>query len=426
MEPVSQRIASFNADRLRDILPLKYKAMAESLFRFYRGTNHLFYEDLQNGSSLPASPPGWICGDLHLENFGSYKSDNRLVYFDLNDFDEAVLAPVLWELARMVTSIFVAFDSLHIEQKEALKLARAFVKTYASTLASGKPNYIEARTARGIVCDFLTAVGKRKQKDILAKKTVLKKNKLEILSAEPRHFELKKEAKAVLIEHVTNWLKNDVDGPNNYKVTDAVFRLAGTGSLGLKRYVLLLKSRDETTEKYLLLDMKQSRPSCLLPFLPVQQPAWQSEAQRIVAIQQRMQNRPPALHSTTYFQDDSYIIREMQPTKDSINFNLIKNEYRDMHEVIDYMAMLTASSQLRSSGRQGSSIADELIAFGRDEQWQQAVLDYAGSYSQRVKAYYLDFLKDTKDPLFQQPGNTTGNGPENNSLARRSEQIIAG
>ncbi len=44
-----------------------------------------FYEDLQD-VPLPQSPNTWICGDLHLENFGSYKANNKLVYFDLNDF----------------------------------------------------------------------------------------------------------------------------------------------------------------------------------------------------------------------------------------------------------------------------------------------------------------------------------------------------
>lgn len=45
-------------------------------------------------------------------SYGSYKGDNRLAYFDLNDFDESTLAPCLWEVSRMVASIFVAFDNL--------------------------------------------------------------------------------------------------------------------------------------------------------------------------------------------------------------------------------------------------------------------------------------------------------------------------
>jgi uncharacterized protein (DUF2252 family) len=46
----------------------------------------------------PDSPVFWICVGLHIENFASYKGDNCLAYFDLNDFDESILAPVAWEL----------------------------------------------------------------------------------------------------------------------------------------------------------------------------------------------------------------------------------------------------------------------------------------------------------------------------------------
>jgi len=383
------------------MVALKYEAMTENLFRFYRGANHLFYEDLKNAAPLPPSPLTWICGDLHLENFGSYKSDNRLVYFDLNDFDEAVLAPATWEIVRMVTSILVAFDSLNIEQKRALNLSRLFIKNYSAKLSTGKPDYLERQTAKGIVCEFLTKVSKRKQKDILAKKTVVKKNKLEILLDDPRHFEIKKSVRQELFQHITEWLKNDGDSPYNYKVMDAVFRLAGTGSVGVKRYAVLLKSLNKEGEKYLLLDMKQSIPSSLAQFVIEKQPIWSSEAERIVTIQRRMQNRPPALLSTTIFRDEPFVIQEMQPTKDSIDFKLIKKEYRNMYQVIDDMSMLTASAQLRSSGRQGSAITDELIAFGQNEDWQEAVLNYAVEYSLQVKKNYIQFLNDFKKGAFK-------------------------
>ena len=86
----------------------------------------------------------------------------------------------------------------------------------------------------------------------------------------------------------------------------------------------------------------------------------------------------------------------MQPTKDSINFKLIKKEYRNIYQVIDDMAMLTASSQLRSSGRQGSATTDELIAFGKDDSWQQAILDYSLKYSHQVQSYYRQFKHELK------------------------------
>jgi pantothenate kinase-related protein Tda10 len=104
-----------------------------------------------------------------------------------------------------------------------------------------------------------------------------------------------------------------------------------------------------------------------------------------------MQNRSPALLSTTTYNGDAYIIQEMQPTKDSINFKLIKNEYRNIFQVIDDMAMLTASAQLRSSDRQGSATTDELIAFGKDDFWQASIIDHSLKYSRMMETYYREF-----------------------------------
>src|ERR1700712_206405 len=122
MTGLAERLRDFNDGLLADKLALKYEAMTENAFRFYRGTCHLFYEDLSNAEALPLSPLAWICGDLHIENYGSYKGDNKLVYFDLNDFDEGLLAPAAYELARMVTSIFIAFEALDIEPEKANKM----------------------------------------------------------------------------------------------------------------------------------------------------------------------------------------------------------------------------------------------------------------------------------------------------------------
>ena len=107
-----------------------------------------------------------------------------------------------------------------------------------------------------------------------------------------------------------------------------------------------------------------------------------------------MQNRCPALLSTSLFGGKSYIMQEMQPTKDSIDFKGLIDRYRDMYSVIDTMAMLTASSQLRSTGQDGSAVTDELKRFAAEGSWQERVLEYARDYSFRMKAYYSEFLED--------------------------------
>ncbi len=398
MSLLSNRLIAFNAGRLPEMVALKYEAMADNAFRFFRGTCHLFYEDLHQAEPLPLSPLAWICGDLHIENFGSYKGDNKLVYFDLNDFDEAILAPACYELARMTTSIFLAFDNLEIEPEKAMKMAQLYIREYAATLVKAKATGIDPRTAKGIVREFLTRADRNREKDLLKKRTISKRKKIFLSLEDERHFKINKKLRGELSAHINEWVATSNDGPYNYQVIGAVFRLAGTGSIGVKRYLFLLKSSN-TKNKYLLLDMKQSFASSVAPYVQVQQLAWNNDAERIINIQQRMQHVPAALLSTTVFRDEPYVIQELQPVKDTIKFKQL-TDYRDMYQVISDMAVLTASSHLRSGGFQGSSIMDDLIAFGRSEEWQQVVVDYAAKYAEKAKKDYRRFMHDYEKGVF--------------------------
>ena len=399
MSKLSERLKLFNKGLLPEMVKLKYEALTENAFRYYRGTCHLFYEDLSSVKKFPASPLTWVCGDLHLENYGSYKADNKLVYFDLNDFDESILAPALWEVARMITSIYIAFDELGIAPEQAGKMTQLFVKTYAATLSRGKATSIEPRTAKGIVCNFLTAAAESKYITVLRKRTDKKKKKVVLSLDDERHFKIKKHLKLVLMDHIQQWIGQGSDSPYNYKVKDAVFRLAGTGSIGQKRYLFLLKSTN-TKDKYLLVDMKQSRSSSLFPYVDAEQPVWESEAERILAVQLRMQNVSASLLSATIFHDEPYVLQELQPVKDTIKFKLIRDQYRDIYQVIDDMAALTASAQLRSGGMNGSAIIDELKAFGDNADWQQPLLNYCVNYSAEVKEDYAEFMSDFENGVF--------------------------
>lgn len=392
MPTIPERVKEFNKERLQQYTSLKYQLMSGNAFRFFRGTCHLFYEDLAKANDLPQSPSTWICGDLHLENYGSYKGDNRLVYFDLNDFDEAVLAPAIWEITRMITSIFVGFDSLKIKQSEARDAAAYFLKIYSDTLAKGKSKYIEPETAKGIVKLFLDNVASRKQKELLQQRSVEKNGKLTLLIDNAHFYKIDKDLKKELLNFLEEWLKTNMKYKNGFKILDTAFRVAGTGSVGVKRYAFLIEKLQKP-KKYILVDMKQAIASSIQPYISTPQPVWPSEAERVVAVQQRMQNVSPAFLSCATFKNDSYTLKELQPIADRINFILIKDKLKDIQLVIEDMAMLTASAQLRSSGRQGSAIADELIAFGQDSRWQKKIIDYAVNYSNHVKKDYDEFAK---------------------------------
>ena len=386
---VPERIKKFNSDRVAEFLSLKYAKMAENPFRFFRGTCHLFYEDLSAHHVLPAEPVCWICGDLHVENFGSYKGDNRLVYFDVNDFDEGVLAPVSWELARMTTSIFLSLAGNGYALATRKKMSRLFLEKYSQVLASGKSRYIEPQVATGVVKYFLEKVERRKQKALVKQRTHKIKDRIVLLEDSLRVFPVRTELKKQLTAILSAWArKKKYIG---FSIPDIGFRIAGTGSIGVERYIFLAEQQSKR-RKYLLLDMKEAKPSAILPYLKVEQPSWNSESERVIAIQQRMQNVVPALLDSIPYNGKSYVLKELQPTEDKIDFSVLGKKPGDLDCVISDMGILAASAHLRSSGRQGSAIADELVAFGSGSTWQNSILDYAEASASGMNRAYRTYL----------------------------------
>jgi uncharacterized protein (DUF2252 family) len=150
MLDIAAEIAKFNSGGDAERLNMKYQRMRASPFSFLRGTCHLFHKRLPPGGVLEASPPTWVCGDMHLENFGSYKGGNRLVYFDVNDFDEACLAPSLYEIVRLLTSVLVAARICASAGQRRLRCAIRRSMPTARRCASAKPaRFIAALHRRG-------------------------------------------------------------------------------------------------------------------------------------------------------------------------------------------------------------------------------------------------------------------------------------
>lgn len=83
-EFVQQAIYQFNhpfAALAADELKTKMQKIGVNAFAFFRGTAHLFYEDLRTqptsrfGNDITAKT--WINGDLHLANFGAFRDDAK-------------------------------------------------------------------------------------------------------------------------------------------------------------------------------------------------------------------------------------------------------------------------------------------------------------------------------------------------------------
>lgn len=391
-------IRATNAGRDPERLTMKYAKMAQSPFIFLRGACHLFYAALPDSPALRQAPLAWTCGDLHFENFGSYKGDNRLVYFDINDYDEAALAPATWDLLRLLTSIRSGADELHISPGEALTVSQSCLAAYRQALRHGKPLWVEAETASGLIKTLFDTLQTTKRRDFLDKRTTLKAGqrslKLDGVKALPASTEQKK--------RVTRFLQTFAamqPVPEFFEVLDIGRRIAGTGSLGVERYVILVAGKGSPDNNYLL-DLKEARPSAQMPALArlgIRQPAWPDEANRVVAVQKRMQAIDHAfLHAAT-LDGLPCILRGLQATEDRVAIGEWGKKLERLQDVVACMGKILAWDQLRASGRSGSASADELIAFASRDDWDAELLAAAETMNRLTEQQWQAFTEARKD-----------------------------
>jgi Uncharacterized protein conserved in bacteria (DUF2252) len=79
------------AQRVPELVPIRYERMSASPFAFYRGAAYVMACDL--GATPTTGIRVRLCGDAHLANFGGFASAERRLLFDVVDFDETLPGP---------------------------------------------------------------------------------------------------------------------------------------------------------------------------------------------------------------------------------------------------------------------------------------------------------------------------------------------
>lgn len=381
-------IKAYNQGREPQLLARKYAAMRTDPFVFLRGSCHLFYARLPAAGVLQKAPATWICGDLHIENFGSYKGDNQLVYFDLNDFDEATLAPCSWEVLRLLTSIRFAMAGLGLDEDLVDQLCEQTVQTYAGELATGKARWIERDTADGLIGELLGHL--RSRKDLLAKRTLLEDGRRRLRIDHDKLLPATAE-QTRSVRRLMKKVGREHGAAEFFEVMDVARRVAGTGSLGVARYIVLVQGKGGD-DGHQLLDLKQALGSSLHSQVE-STAAWSTPAEQVVAIQRRMQAISPALLQAVEMDGASYVLRALQPSEDRIDLHSSPRSVPHLQGLLTRLAQLTAWSQLRSSGRDGSACADVLIAYAGKRRWKTRLADLSAECAQRVRRDWKAFAR---------------------------------
>jgi uncharacterized protein (DUF2252 family) len=117
-----------------DLVPVRHGRMMVSPFTFYRGAARIMAADL--AETPVAGLNAQLCGDAHLSNFGAFASPERVLMFDVNDFDETLPGPFEYDVKRMAASFEIAARNNGFAQADTRAVTLASVRAYREAMAT--------------------------------------------------------------------------------------------------------------------------------------------------------------------------------------------------------------------------------------------------------------------------------------------------
>lgn len=292
------------ADRVAELLPIRYGRMAASPFAFLRGAAAVMAADLagQPNTGLTVQ----LCGDAHLLNFGLFASPERALLFDLNDFDETLPGPFEWDVKRLAASTAVAArENGHGDDRAwqaALAAAQAYRLSIRKLAEQGElavwyqrfdtaevlPLIRESKL-RGRVEASLARARRRTSLQALAKLTETRDGRRHIVH-DPPLLEPLAEPETQVVGKIFSEYRSTLPEErrlllDRYRFVEAARKAVGVGSVGTRCFIVLLTGRDE--QDPLFLQIKEAGRSVLEDHLPADRHG--HHGHRVVAGQRLLQ-----------------------------------------------------------------------------------------------------------------------------------------
>jgi len=127
---------------LKADLAVKHERMAGDAFCFLRAT---FYRWMQLLPELCAdgfrAPSVLAVGDLHVENYGTWRDSEGRLIWGINDFDEAFPLPYTVDLVRLATSAWLAIRLDHLTAS-TVQACGAILEGYRTGLQAGGSPFV--------------------------------------------------------------------------------------------------------------------------------------------------------------------------------------------------------------------------------------------------------------------------------------------
>ncbi|MGO9382781.1 MAG: DUF2252 domain-containing protein [Mycobacterium sp.] len=332
-----------NAGRLSELVPLRFARMLADPFAFYRGSAAVMAAD------LAASPSSGIeimcCGDAHVSNFGLYAAPHRSIVFDLNDFDEAAVAPAEWDVKRLITSAIIGGRHAGYPAKAIRRCVEQALVGYQTSLEAMleemnvldryylrvEPEHYTGKVSKGLQAVTQKTISRaRTRTSARVFKQIMEigaDGTPRLREAPPVLQHVDEETEAPLVESIQEYLAAvpaDVALLlSHFRVTDVALRVVGVGSVGTRCYLVILVGPNDTP---LILQIKEAVRSVLEEYGGWRQPdtlaaavGAKGQGVRVTDGQQILQAMSDVFLGTTRKDGRDYYVRQFHDMKGTVD-----------------------------------------------------------------------------------------------------------
>ncbi len=367
--------------------------MAASAFGFFRGSACVMAYDLSLG--VHTSILSQLCGDAHVQNLGAFEGDDGRLIFDINDFDETIRGPFEWEIKRMATSILLAGREAQLKASVLEEAAVSFLDSYNGLIQSLLPlpvlqvaRYQVHRLERIASISKILAKAERATPELLLESLTTLYPKGRVFKSNPPVLRrLEPEERKLVLGSLKPYVQTLQPERRHFfarfKPIDVGFKVVGTGSVGMRDYVVYLEGNGPADP--LFLQIKQELPSCWAPYVGHAKRSHQGR--RVVEGQRSMQLQSDPLLGWTSIGRYDYLVRQLNDHKASVDLTGMKG--------VDLRQYATVCGELLARGHARSGEVRQIAGYlGNGGRFNRAILAFAQAYAEQATEDWKRFKRE--------------------------------